>query len=136
MNKNTWILLGLVVLAVFVYNISGILTPFVLAFVLAYALNPVVERVSKHVPRGVGAGVVVVAVLLFAISLVLVITPILQAQLMEFSLKMPRLVGLIWDKLKDILTYGKQNITEQQLYQLSDSVSGTVLNALQCVGSA
>lgn len=136
MNKNNWILLGLVILALFVYNISGILTPFVLAFILAYALDPVVERMSKCVPRGVAAGGIVIAVLLFTISLVLIITPILQAQLMDFTLKMPRLVGLIWDKLKDILTYGKQNMTEQQLYQLSDSVSGTVLNALQGVGSA
>ena len=136
MSKNGWIVLGLVLFALFLYQVNGILLPFVLAFILAYALNPVVNRMSMHMSRGIATGILVVFVLLMAISLVLIVVPILQSQVMDFTLRIPRLVNLVWDKLKDILTYGKRNMTEQQLYQLSDSVSGTALNLFQGLGSA
>ena len=135
MNKTLmWILFAVVAVGLFAYQVSGILLPFVLAFILAYALNPVANYLSKHMPRGVSTGILVVAVLILAISLVLIVSPILQAQVLEFTLRIPKLVNLIWDKIKDILTYGRENMTEQQLYQLSDSVSGTVLNMLQGLG--
>jgi len=136
MNKNIWILLGLVALGWVICQISGILLPFVLAFILAYALNPVVNKMEHKISRGMASGVLVIAVLIAAVSLVLIVAPILQSQVMDFTLRIPKLVNLVWDKLKDILTYGRENMTEQQLYQLSDSVSGTVLNIFQGLGSA
>ena len=136
MNKSMFIFLGILLLCVFLYLISGILLPFVLAFILAYALNPVVEKISKHCSRSVVTAGFVVGVLLIAISLVLIVVPILHSQVMDFVLKIPNLVNLVWDKLKDILTYGRENMTEQQLYQLSDSVSETALNIFQGIGGA
>ena len=123
-----WILLGLVALGLLIYQISGILLPFVLAFILAYALNPVANKMEHKMSRGMASGTLVIAVLIAAVSLVLIVAPILQSQVMDFT--------LVWDKLKDILTYGRENMTEQQLYQLSDSVSGTALNIFQGLGSA
>ena len=136
MNKNMWILLGLVALGLLIYQISGILLPFVLAFILAYALNPVANKMEGKMSRGMASGTLVIAVLIAAVSLVLIVAPILQSQVMDFTLRIPKLVNLVWDKLKDILTYGRENMTEQQLYQLSDSVSGTALNVFQGLGSA
>ena len=136
MNKNVWITLGLVVMAFIIYQISSVLLPFVLAFILAYALSPLVDKMTRHVSRSVVSGFVVIGVVLTAISLVLILVPILQSQVMEFIVKIPTLVNLIWDKLKDVLTYGRQNMTQQQLYQLSDSVSGMALNVLQSIGGS
>ena len=136
MNKSGWMLLILIALGLFVYQISGILLPFVLAFILAYALHPIVNQMEKKMPRGIASGILVIASLVVAVSLILIVAPILQSQVMEFTLRVPKLVNLIWDKLKDVLTYGRQNMTEQQLYQLSDSVSGTALNIFQGLGTA
>lgn len=135
-NKQIWILTALILLAVILYQISGILLPFVLAFILAYALNPVVDKVSKKLSRPIVTGCIVIGVILLSISLVLILVPILQSQIMDFLLRIPNLTQLIWDKLKAILTYGRQNMTEQQLYQLSDSVSGMALNLFQGIGTA
>ncbi len=135
-NKQIWIMIGLILLAVLVYQISGILLPFVLAFILAYALNPLVNKMSQKLSRSVVTGSVVIGVIVLSISLVLILVPILQSQIMDFLLRIPNLTQLIWDKLKAILTYGRQNMTEQQLYQLSDSVSGMALNLLQGIGGA
>ena len=136
MSKQNWFLVGLILLGVIIYQISGILLPFVLAFILAYALDPIVDKLSRKISRSWVTGTVVIGVILLGISLILILVPILQAQVMDFVLKIPKLTNLIWDKLKDILTYGRQNMTEQQLYQLSDSVSGMALNILQGIGGA
>jgi len=136
MNKQNWLMVGLIVFCVLLHQISGILLPFVLAFILAYALDPVVDKLSQKMNRSVVSGMVVVGVIVAAISLVLILVPILQAQIMDFIVNIPKLTHLIWDKLKDVLTYGRQNMTEQQLYQLSDSVSGVALNVLQGIGGA
>lgn len=136
MSKQNCVLIVLILLGVVIYQISGILLPFVLAFLLAYALNPVVDKLSHKMSRSLITGTVVVGVIILAVSLVLILLPILQAQVMDFVLKIPKLTNLIWDKVKNILTYGRQNMTEQQLYQLSDSVSGVALNILQGIGGA
>ena len=136
MNRNIIGILLIACVFFFFREISGILLPFALAFVLAYALNPVMEKISRRLPRCFSAGLLVTGVLLLIVTCVLVLVPILQSQVMDFLLKIPNLVNLVWDKLKDILTYGRQNMTEQQLYQLSDSVSQTALNVFQGIGSA
>ena len=136
MSKSSWILLILVLLGVFLYQISGILLPFVLAFILAYALDPVVDKCTRRIPRSVMSGIVVIGVVFLCVSMVLILVPILQAQVMEFVLRIPNLVQLVWEKLKDVLTYGRENMTDQQLYRLSDSVSETALNVFQGVGGA
>ena len=54
MNWQVKVAVGLVVLAGvgwFLYEIRGILTPFVLAFVLAYVLHPIVDRLER---KGLG----------------------------------------------------------------------------------
>lgn len=136
MNKTHWILLGITVLGLFIYRISDILLPFVLALVFAFALNPIVDKMSKKISRGWATGMLVSLIVFLVISVVLIVVPILQAQVMDFMLRIPRLTTLVWEKLKDVLTYGRLNITEQQLYQLSDSVSQTTLNVFQGLGTA
>jgi len=133
---NKWLLVALAGCGVwFVCQISGILLPFVLAFILAYALNPCVTKLSKHLPRGLAATLVVLAVLVAVACILLILFPILQAQLIEFVLKIPTFVQVIWDKIKGVLMYGRTNMTESQVYQLSDAVSQTVLNVFQGVGN-
>jgi len=136
MNKTIFLLIGILLGLCFIYEISGILLPFVLAFLLAYALSPVIKKMSARMNRSLATTIIVIGVLLVAVSFVLIVAPILQAQLTDFIVKIPKFVNVVWDKLKDILTYGRQNMTEQQLYRLSDSVSETALNIFQGFGSA
>ena len=134
---NKWIIwIGLACIIWFAFQVSGILLPFVLAFILAYALNPVVTRLSKKLPRGMATTCVVAFVLLVVICILLLLVPILQSQLLDFILKIPSFVQIIWDKIKGILMYGRTNVTESQVYQLSDTVSQMVLNVFQGVGNS
>ena len=56
MNKQSWVILGLIFLGFLIYQISGILLPFVLAFILAYALDPLVDKLSKKLDRSFVTG--------------------------------------------------------------------------------
>jgi len=54
----------------------------------------------------------------------------------DFVLKIPNFVQVIWDKIKGILMYGRTNMTEAQVHQLADAVSQTVLNVFHGVGNS
>ena len=77
----TWVLLC-AVLALFVWLLAPVLTPFLVAAVLAYALHPLVERLAaQRVPRVVAVALVEVAALVAMLAVLLLIVPILSKQL-------------------------------------------------------
>ena len=77
----TWVLLC-AVLALFVWLLAPVLTPFVVAAVLAYALHPLVERLAaRRVPRVIAVSLVEVAALVAVLAVLLLIVPILSKQL-------------------------------------------------------
>ena len=77
----TWAVLC-AVLALFVWLLAPVLTPFLVAAVLAYALHPLVERLAaRRVPRVVAVALVEVAALVAMLAVLLLIVPILSKQL-------------------------------------------------------
>jgi predicted PurR-regulated permease PerM len=77
----TWVLLC-AVLALFVWLLAPVLTPFVVAAVLAYVLHPLVERLAaRRVPRIVAVSLVEVAAIVAVLAVLLLIVPILSRQL-------------------------------------------------------
>jgi predicted PurR-regulated permease PerM len=71
---------ALVVLVVFVRQISGVLLTFLMAMILAYAVNPLVRRLEdRRVPRVVAVlGVFAVLVLVAAAALLVIIVPAIR----------------------------------------------------------
>ena len=77
----TWVLLC-AVLAVIVWLLAPVLTPFVVAAVLAYTLHPLVERLAaRRVPRVLAVSLVEAAAIIAVLAVVLLIVPILSKQL-------------------------------------------------------
>ena len=77
----TWVLLC-AVLALFVWLLAPVLTPFVVAAVLAYVLHPLVERLAaRRVPRALAVSLVEVAAIIAVLAVLLLIVPILSKQL-------------------------------------------------------
>jgi predicted PurR-regulated permease PerM len=77
----TWIALS-AALAVLVWLLGPVLTPFIVAAVLAYVLHPLVERLARRrVPRVVAATIVEIAAIVIVLAVVLLIVPILSKQL-------------------------------------------------------
>lgn len=121
----------------FTASVESILMPFILAFVLAYILHPVVVRLEKcRVGRGAATGVVVTGFCLFVIAVFLIIVPILQAQVLDFMRRIPQFSASVWNHLKTILLYTKENMNQAQLAELSDAVSQSVVSVLNAIGSS
>ncbi len=87
----TWIAIS-VTIAVVVWLLGPVLTPFIIAAVLAYVLHPLVERLARRrVPRAVAVTIVEVAAIVMALAVVLLIVPILSKQLPLLREQIPML---------------------------------------------
>ena len=77
----TWVLLC-AALALVVWLLAPVLTPFVVAAVLAYVLHPLVERLAaRRVPRVLAVSLVEAAAIIAVLAVLLLIVPILSKQL-------------------------------------------------------
>ena len=134
---KTNVILALVALGLiwFIGAVKAILMPFVLAFVLAYILHPIVEKlVAKKLGRGVSTGLVVVGFCLFVVAIVLILVPLLQSQIIDFMKRIPNFSDAIWTRIKNVLAYTKDNISQEQLSEIYASVSNTVTRVLTAIG--
>jgi predicted PurR-regulated permease PerM len=77
----TWIAISLGV-ALVVWLLGPVLTPFIVAAVLAYVLHPLVERLARRrVPRALAVAIVEIAAIVVVLAVLLLIVPILSKQL-------------------------------------------------------
>ncbi len=85
----TWVLLC-AALALVLWLLAPVLTPFVVAAVLAYVLHPLVERLAaRRVPRVLAVSLVEVAAIIAVLAVVLLIVPILSKQLPQLREQIP-----------------------------------------------
>lgn len=136
-NKNM-VILSLVLLTVclFLYAVSGILLPFVLAFVLAYFLNPLTKKLTRRKwGRTISSCVVVSGFCVFLSALFLIFIPILQIQVLSFMTRVPVIVSAIWDKIQMIISYSQHTLSADQMHQLSDAVNETAFSILNSLAA-
>ncbi|MBR6730870.1 MAG: AI-2E family transporter [Alphaproteobacteria bacterium] len=130
------IFLLLACLTWFFVEISSILLPFVLAFVLAYFLHPVVTYLEqKHFSRSLATAFVTFLFCFFVIAVFLIFVPILQAQILALMVKVPQLGDILWVKIQTVILYTKENISQEQLKQISGVVSKTIFSLFNTMGS-
>lgn len=85
-----WILGWVVVGAWLVYQLSTVLTPFLLGLLLAYLGAPAVGRLAGwRIPRGPAAVMVLLGLVAVLAALVLLILPLVQAQASALALQAP-----------------------------------------------
>jgi len=95
----TWLALA-AGLALLLWLLAPVLTPFVVGAVLAYMLHPLVERLAaRRVPRVVAVLVVEVLALVIAVALVLLLVPVLVKELPLLKAQVPPLL----DRLDQVL---------------------------------
>ncbi len=130
------ILVVLAGLTWFAIEISGILLPFVLAFVLAYFLHPcVISLQKKHFSRAIATSIVTGLFCFFIIGVFLILIPILQTQILSLMVKVPILADILWEKTQSLVLYTKENIAPEQLKQISEAVSATVVSLFNTLGA-
>lgn len=136
-KKKNWIIAGLIglVFILLLWLLEGILFPFVAALLLAYFLDPAVDKLQRSKLSRTVATTGVVGIFIFVVvSLFLILIPILQTQLAAFMVKIPTYAGVIWSKIKAVLTLSQQNMSPDQIYNLQSAVNKTVFTTLNSVG--
>ena len=69
--------------------LGDVLLPFVAGAAIAYLCNPLTHRLERFLPRWVGALIVITLVVLFCVLLILLIVPVIGAQLAAFIEDLP-----------------------------------------------
>ena len=100
-TKKWMILIALAAVLFFIYSISAILTPFLVAAILAYLTNSWVVFLEKlHVGRTLGVVIVFIVLFgLFIVSLIFLI-PALEAQVLNLAQALPNIILKMKEWLK------------------------------------
>ena len=131
-----WII-SFFVLATLTVLLRGILLPFVLSFVLAYILNPLVVKLQNwRFNRAWATGTVILCLILMLLLSVLILLPVLQAQIISFAVKVPTLANALWLKVQPVFDLIKEHISETQLSYLKETVSSQTAVLVNEVTSA
>lgn len=85
-----------VVVALLMYLLSGILTPFVSAAILAYICNPLVQHLCVwQVPRTLAVVLVMAGLLLMFVLLLLIMLPLLEKEMSLFATRLPEWIDAV-----------------------------------------
>ena len=102
-HAAAWLLIALLV-ALALWSLGRVLTPFVVAAVLAYALTPLVDRLDDmgggRGPRLLAVAVVELALVLAILGLVLMVVPVLAKEVPLIREQLP----FLFDRLNATLT--------------------------------
>jgi predicted PurR-regulated permease PerM len=94
-----------IALGTLLYLLKPILTPFLISFLIAYILSPVVLKLTKwHVPRTLAVVVVFVALISVVTLALVVLIPVIQRQVMAFTLKVPGYIDVAYNVIAPWLT--------------------------------
>jgi predicted PurR-regulated permease PerM len=114
---------------------SPILTPFVLAAVIAYFLDPPATRLTRiGVPRGVSALLMILALGALALLCLLLLYPLLVAQVTVLIQRLPAYVLGIGQAVRDALTALSErlgpDVFDQRLQDLAVGQAGAIISYL------
>jgi predicted PurR-regulated permease PerM len=104
-STHRWQLLAIVVcIALTLYLLGPVLTPFAIAAMLAYLGDPLVDRLqSRGLNRGAAVSIVFAAMTLLLLLLPLILIPLLNTQIETLIEKLPQYIGWIRERLMPLL---------------------------------
>ncbi len=148
-DTQKWQLLALtVVLSAFLYLLAPVLTPFAAAALFAYLGDPLVDRLQTwRLSRTAAVAVVFALMTLAVVSVVLLLIPMLQKQIVHFGERFPvylawfETVALPWLEQQsgfdlDRLQVGNLLGMVKQYWQQAGSAAATVFGGLSRSGMA
>ncbi|CAN7182855.1 AI-2E family transporter [Massilia sp. LjRoot122] len=150
-QSTFWLALWLAV-ALLLYTLGPILSPFIAAAILAYMLNGAVDRLAharlgkSRMPRVVAVSIVLTAFFAAVIALVLVVVPVLRAEIPLLQAKIPAFFTWLDTFVSPWLagyginvkldSAGLRQLIEQQVAASGDDLWTTVLAKVRVGGSA
>ncbi|MDA1324457.1 MAG: AI-2E family transporter [Proteobacteria bacterium] len=120
-----------------VFLLSDILLPFVAGIILAYLLDPIADFLERHrFPRWLAAGLITLLATTVVISVLLVLVPLLQSQIVDFAGRLPNYVELLREKAVALLAAVQTQVTPEEMASIREKIGGAAgPNALAWIGN-
>jgi predicted PurR-regulated permease PerM len=129
-------LIGLVVFVAALWVLREVLLPFVAGMAIAYFLDPVADRLEKWGLSRLMATVVVTVGIVAVLALgLLLLVPLLQAQVMSFVARLPGYIEMLREAAGPLIKMGMERLPPDQVETLREQASGFIGNALSFIGS-
>jgi predicted PurR-regulated permease PerM len=125
-----------VALAAYALNLlSSILLPFVMGSAIAFLLDPFVKRLDRlRVPRSVGSLLVLFAFLALIVAFILLLVPLLEAQVVALVNHFPSYLAQARDEIDHLLALLQDRLDADQVAKLRDAASAKVGDILSGTG--
>ncbi len=133
-SQRIALLAGLLVAAWLALQLfASILLPFVAAAGIAYVLDPVASRLSRAgMPRGAAALVVILAVIAAGLLFVLLLYPLILAQIGLLIGRIPQYAGLLQEWAREVITRLQErfgpDVVDDRLRDLVGGQAGAMLS--------
>jgi len=139
-SKELWrdrivALVALFILALLLWHLAGVLTPFAIGAGMAYICNPLVDRLERFgIGRTLGVIIVFLAVALVLTILILVLIPIVQQQIIQLLQNLPAYINWVRNNIAPLLgglAGAEQNLLDPEaLKELVSENWGSASNIL------
>jgi predicted PurR-regulated permease PerM len=117
-------LLSLTFICFFIYMISGILLPFVVAIITAYFLDPAADKLQKWgASRTLATITITGSFFLFVIIMAILLVPLLYDQLISLLNKVPEYINMLNTKLLPSVSSFLSHIDDQTIEGAKSSIS-------------
>lgn len=133
-QNRFWFVLFLAFAGV-LWLLEPILLPFVAGAVIAYFLDPVVKKLARlRVPRPLGAGLVLLSFIFAVVFLLILVVPLIQAQLSSLIQALPDHLGALRERILPSISLLLEKLSPQEVQKLHEAASGYIGNVAGWTG--
>ena len=130
-------LVGLLLALTALYLLRGVLLPFVAGLALAYFLDPICDRLEKWgCGRALATTIVLIGFAIGVIAVLLLLIPLVKAQVVGLVASLPTLVGALLARLEPLLQLADEHLSPEELANLKSALAGQAGSIVQWVGAA
>ncbi|HET8726187.1 MAG TPA: AI-2E family transporter [Alphaproteobacteria bacterium] len=118
-------LIGLLVFGLAVWLLSEVLMPFAAAMAVAYLLDPLADRLERAgAPRWLATTLVLLAFFVVAIGLIVLLVPVIQAQIARFIEALPAYRESLQEIFQPLVDELRDTIAAQDLQEIQSTIGG------------
>jgi predicted PurR-regulated permease PerM len=136
-QRNTWFwVAGFLLFFLGLWLLSAILLPFVAGIAIAYFLDPLVNRLAQlRMPRGLAAFAVLTLFLTLLVLVIMLVVPILEAQVLDLAARLPSLLAAARREAEDLMQMAQQRLSPEDFAKLREAVGGKLADMFAVLGS-
>lgn len=111
----------------FVDLLSRILPPFLIGAAIAFFLDPLVDRLERwRIPRSIGTVLALFCFLTFIVIFILLLAPLLQAQIAQLVQRFPTYLGAARGQLDHLFELLEDHLPPDDMQRLRDAASAKI----------